>query len=251
MNIKSISRIVLLIRLEEERNNQNITTEPIQKPQSDLNLSQNISFTPFPFIQTTLPPPPPPSPPLQPIIPSLTPPPQITTRNISPTLVIDNIPYNWKYEEIIQFFLCFGKLTGITLKYDSKHQFNGCALVKYEKLIQSNYFSYKMNNFIFLNKEKDENDFVLEITELKSDLFTPESIPDNIKIPVTNVIRIENLITKEILNNITDCNDFIIDLKEECENYGEIIKYVIPRNKVYNIIFDLFNRNKVALVTYS
>lgn len=221
-------------RLEEERDNQNKITLSIQKPQNNSYLPLNMSFTPIPFIETIEPPPPPPPPLIPPVIP-----PQTTilpTRNTSPTLIIDNIPYNWKYEEIIQFFLCFGKLSGITLKYDSKHQFNGCALVKYEKLIQSNYFSYKMNNFIFLNKEKDENDFVLEISELKSDIFTPESISENIKIPVTNVIRIENLVTKEILNSVTDFNDFIIDLKEECENYGKIIKYVIPRNKVCDII---------------
>lgn len=199
--------------------------------------SPNTAFPNPTLIQYQPPPPPPPPLPSyilhQSFIPPQAPAPLNKPSLSPPTLIVDNIPNKWKYEEVIQFFLCFGKINGILLKYDIKHHFNGCVLVKFDKINQSNFFSIKMNNFIILNKDKNEDDYVIEISELKSDIFTPEKIPKNIKIPVTNVIRVENLITKGILNNITDLNDFMIDLKEECESYGKVVKYVIPKSKVY------------------
>lgn len=110
------------------------------------------------------------------------------------------------------------------LKYDKKHNFNGCCLLRYDLLDDSNAFSNKMNGYLIEDK-------LLEVSIFESKQSIPDVIPKDINIPISSIIRIENLLTIDILNDIIGFNDFYSDLKEECESYGKVNKYIIPKNK--------------------
>jgi len=48
--------------------------------------------------------------------------------------------------------------------------------------------------------------------------------------PPTKIIRLENMVTAEELQNDEEYNDIVEDTKEECAKFGEVLSIAVPRN---------------------
>jgi len=48
--------------------------------------------------------------------------------------------------------------------------------------------------------------------------------------PSTRVIRLENMVTAEELQNDEEYNDIVEDTKEECAKFGQVVSIAVPRN---------------------